>query len=340
MVEKFREVYSKYFSNGPKAAFVLSLVIIALVATIYSMRKTVTVVIDGKNQKLVTYKRTVSGALKDNRIEIGQKDKIEPSLDSQIGKDDIINIKKAVKVQVEVDGKEMEFLTAEDDIESMLIAENINYLAEDRISPSKDSKVSDGMKIDIVRVETKLLKDLEPINFNTVVKKDDNLLNSQNKTMQEGKSGEREVTTRVVYEDGKEVSRKVVSENVTKEPVDKIVLQGTLSTLSLSRGGGDQVAYKKSMKVKATAYYNSGSNGNHITATGTKPKRNPGGYSTIAVDPRIIPLGTKVWVEGYGYAIAEDTGGAIKGDKIDLFFNTSSEVYTWGVKYVNVYIIG
>ncbi|MEW8955538.1 3D domain-containing protein [Clostridium sp.] len=340
MVEKFKEVYSKYFSNGPKAAFVLSLVIVALVATIYSMRKTVTVVIDGNNQELVTYKRTVSGALNDNRIEIGPKDKIEPSLDSEIGKDDIINIKKAVKVQVEVDGQNLEFLTAEEDIESMLRAENVNYLEEDRISPSKDSKIEDGMKVDIVRVETKLLTETEPIDFNTVVKKDDNLLNSQKKTMQEGKSGEREVTTRVVYEDGKEVSRKVVSENIKRQPVDKVVLQGTLSTLSLSRGGGDQLAYKKSMKVKSTAYYNSGSNGNHITATGTKPKRNPNGYSTIAVDPRVIPLGTKVWVEGYGYAIAEDTGGAIKGDKIDLFFNTSSEVYNWGVKYVNIYILG
>ena len=75
------------------------------------------------------------------------------------------------------------------------------------------------------------------------------------------------------------------------------------------------------------------------TASGTTVRRNPSGYSTLAVDPRVIPLGTKVYVEGYGYAIAEDTGGAIKGNKIDVYMNTVAECYNWGVRNVNVYIL-
>ena len=67
-----------------------------------------------------------------------------------------------------------------------------------------------------------------------------------------------------------------------------------------------------------------------ITSTGVRAERNPNGYSTIAVDPRVIPLGTKLYVDGYGYAIAEDIGGAIKGNHIDLFFSSSSEMWNWG----------
>ena len=67
--------------------------------------------------------------------------------------------------------------------------------------------------------------------------------------------------------------------------------------------------------------------------------RDPNGYSTIAVDPSVIPLGTKVYVEGYGYAIAADTGGAIKGNRVDLFFNTEAEASNWGVRNLDVYIL-
>lgn len=337
MFEKFKNGFKNYFSNGPKAAFVLSLVIVGLLFTIFSMRKTIIVVIDGKESKLITYKGTVAGALHDNRIILAEKDKIEPALDSKVVNNDKITIKKAVNVQVNVDGKELKIETAENDINSMLDAEGIQVADEDKVSPEKESPISEGLKVDITRVESKIFTESMPIDYSTVVKKDDSLANTVNKTVQDGEKGEKLISTKVIYENGKEVDRKVISETVVREPVEKVVLQGTLGVLNLSRGG--DLLYTNSIKVRATAYYNSGSNGNSYTFTGTRPRRNPDGYSSIAVDPRVIPLGTKLWVEGYGYAIAEDTGGAIKGNAVDLFFNSSSEVYNWGVRYVNVYII-
>ena len=91
----------------------------------------------------------------------------------------------------------------------------------------------------------------------------------------------------------------------------------------------------KTLTMESTAYY-----GHGTTALGLKPVRNPNGLSTIAVDPNVIPLGTKVYVSGYGLAIAADTGGAIKGNIIDVYFNSSSQCKAWGRKYnVEVLVI-
>ncbi|WP_155592543.1 3D domain-containing protein [Lysinibacillus cavernae] len=94
----------------------------------------------------------------------------------------------------------------------------------------------------------------------------------------------------------------------------------------------------KTLTMRATAYtaYCEGCSG--ITANGTDIRSNPN-LKVIAVDPRIIPLGTKVWVEGYGEAIAADTGGAIKGNKIDVFIPTEGQALQWGVKTVTVKIL-
>lgn len=103
---------------------------------------------------------------------------------------------------------------------------------------------------------------------------------------------------------------------------------------TLSRGMSSSASYSRVLSMDATAY-----SGDGVTASGTATKRNSGGYSTIAVDPRVIPLGSTVYVDGYGYAIAEDTGGDIKGNRIDVYYPSESEAQNWGRRSVNVYII-
>lgn len=92
--------------------------------------------------------------------------------------------------------------------------------------------------------------------------------------------------------------------------------------------------YKKTLSVEATAY-----TGGTLTAMGLKPVRDPGGISTIAVDPNVIPLGSKVYIPGYGYAIASDTGGVIKGNIIDLYMNSNDECKSWGRRQVTLHIV-
>jgi peptidoglycan hydrolase CwlO-like protein/3D (Asp-Asp-Asp) domain-containing protein len=103
---------------------------------------------------------------------------------------------------------------------------------------------------------------------------------------------------------------------------------------TLSRGMSKSVSYSQVLSMQATAY-----SGDAVTASGSATVRDGSSYSTIAVDPRVIPLGSRVYVEGYGYAIADDTGGAIKGNIIDLFFPSEAECENWGRRSVTVYVL-
>jgi len=89
-------------------------------------------------------------------------------------------------------------------------------------------------------------------------------------------------------------------------------------------------------KVVATAYYSGGGglNGDGVTATGLRARK-----GIVAVDPRLIPLGTKLYIEGYGQALAADTGGWIKGDRVDLCFDSLDECYRYGRRKIYVYLV-
>ncbi|AYC30463.1 3D domain-containing protein [Paenisporosarcina cavernae] len=108
------------------------------------------------------------------------------------------------------------------------------------------------------------------------------------------------------------------------------------STTSSSPSAANQAG--QTITVSATAYtaFCSGCSG--VTATGIDLRANPN-MKVIAVDPNVIPLGSRVWVEGYGEAIAGDTGGAIKGNKIDVFIADKGAALNWGRKTISVKIL-
>lgn len=320
-------------------ASLLSISIIAVLMTvIYLNLKTVTIVIDGKQAQYKTFKATVDKVLEEEDIVLGPKDIIEPSLNSKVSRNSTINIKRAFNVNLKVDGKDLNILTSHGDVASVLKAEGVTLRDEDKITPSLDSKLSKDMKIEIVRVDVKTISESKAIDFKTVVKSDSNLANTVRKTVQEGQQGEKEINTEITYENGKEVARKLLEEVVVKKPKDKIIVAGTLPVLPISRGGS-AIPYKKVFTARATAYSPIGGATSARTASGRKAVRNPNGYSTIAVDPSVIPYGTKLFVQNYGFAVAADCGSAIKGNTIDVFFHTRAEALKWAVKYVKVYVL-
>lgn len=344
MVENFKKYLKNNFSNGPKAKILigvlLSMVIVSV--TFINMRKTITIKVDSKEETFVIYNGTVKDVLDKQGIVLNPKDEVQPALDSRVSEGDTISIKRAVSVELAVGDQVINIDTAEDTIGDMLEVEKeelkekgIEFNKDlDEISPSLDTKITSDLKINLVNVEVEKQVASEPIDFDVVVEEDDTLDSGIEEVTQEGVAGEKEVVYEVVYKNGKEYSKTIKSTKVVVEPVNKIVTQGTRQTIA-SRSG-ELLDYKSVLYVESTAY-----SGGGVTATGTVPVRDPNGISTVAVDPRVIPLGSLIYVEGYGKAVAADTGGAIKGNIIDVYVNSNEEACNnWGRKYnVPVYIL-
>lgn len=174
----------------------------------------------------------------------------------------------------------------------------------------------------------------EPIPYSTLRKAISQLRSGASRTVQNGVNGEKEVMYRVYSrQDGVELRREKVSERVVSKPVSEIVQEGRRATLP-SRG---YFSGRRVLTMIPTTYdpYHCGGDGRGLTALGLKAR-----YGVAAVDPKFIPLGTRLYIEGYGYATAADTGGAIKGNRIDLCVDSKHQAS--GVKSfkpLRVYII-
>ncbi|MCQ2968960.1 MAG: ubiquitin-like domain-containing protein [Clostridium sp.] len=347
MIEKYKEYLKNNFSNGPKAKKILAIATPIFVVGVMSMcvvanaRKTVTINVDGNEETFVTYKRTIKDVLKQAGVELGPKDKVEPALEKKLVKDEAIEVRKAVNVEVVSKDKTISIVTAEATIGDMLEAESEKLKAEniefdkeeDEVTPSLDSKIEDNLSIQLVDVEVSNEVSTDTIAYDTLTENDNTIEVNTTKVKQAGQEGQVEVTYKVTKKNGKEVSREQVSSKVLKETVTEIILQGTAKVYA-SRGGESGV-YKDVVYCQATAY-----TGGDLTATGSVPTYNPSGISTISVDPSVIPLGSLVYVDGYGKAIAADTGGAIQGNIIDVYVNSNSDAINWGRQHnIPVYII-
>lgn len=321
--------------------------VVIFCACVERMKKDVYIEVDGKISKVTTASSKVKDVLESADIKVGQWDRVIPGIDSLVKKDMTITIKRAVPVTLRFDGKVENIYTAEDTVSDVLKKRGVSLNVKDKVVPTLASNIIEGLDIKVTRVKEETLISTVEIPYKTISRMDNNLAKGSSKVLQEGLKGEKQIITKVVYEDGKEVSKSVVSEIIKRNPVNKVVAVGTLSWFIPYRGA-ERVYYTRKLVMKATSYTadyastgkNPGDRGFGITRSGTRVKREPNGYSTVAVDPRVIPLGTRLYVEGYGFAIAEDTGGAVKGKIIDLYFHPGTAEYRrWSTRYVNVYVI-
>ncbi|MGI6226752.1 MAG: 3D domain-containing protein [Peptococcales bacterium] len=232
------------------------------------------------------------------------------------------------KVTVLIDDEKIEFWTRAETVEDVLLnTKNVLLNSQDLISPSLHTKVTQELTIKVTRVEEKELILKEDIPFKREYKNDNNNLKGQKKIVKKGENGVLAKKYLVTYHDGVEQKSKLIKEEIVKEPIMEIISLGTKQTVQRS---GKILDVKQTLIMKSTAYTHTGNK----TARGNWPQK-----GTVAVDPKVIPLGSKLYIDGYGFGIAQDTGNAIKGERIDLFMDTEKEALKWGNRTVKVYIL-
>jgi 3D (Asp-Asp-Asp) domain-containing protein len=208
------------------------------------------------------------------------------------------------------------------------------------VHPSSDTPISEDMQVRVVQLGSSADIEYESIPNNVVYRTDPTLSPGETYTV-DGQDGLRTRRYSITYVDGQEVSRELIEEVVDPEPVDTVVYSPPRVTeppAGSSEPAPEGVA-GRTLRVYATAY-NAASAGRSpddpnygITATGVRVT-----WGVIAVDPNVIPLGTRMYIPGYGYGVAADTGGAVKGYIIDLGYPDGVPI-DWETRWIDIYIL-
>ena len=273
---------------------------------------------NGYQMTVLSSKTKVEEILKDNNIILESNETVTPSLEEEITQTKKITITDKSKQEVEI------AKVSESDVEMSL----------DTILNAYNTTTE---KIETVE---------ESIPFETVTKDISNgSSNTKNKVLQEGEDGLKRVTYKIKYQNEVEIERNKISEEIIKEPVQKIIQVQTKKvssrSLATTRSGstseGTSSGGSGTVKVyKVTAYCSCsrccGSHANGYTASGTKATAG----RTVAA-PSNLSYGTKLLINGRQYTV-EDRGGAINGNRIDVYVNSHSEALAWGVRYLPVEI--
>ncbi|MBQ9358860.1 MAG: G5 domain-containing protein, partial [Abditibacteriota bacterium] len=218
-------------------------------------------------------------------------------------RDSIVEAETPTKKNITIiyNGEKLNASTTMETVGGALMEAGITVDSNDRVSAKMDFPVKKGMIIYVNRVEVEEITETVIVPFETLRTFSRDQKHGTIKTLQEGQNGEKKVTYKITRVGSKEISRVADTTEVIKETVPCIISIGSKGEYT-SRGGNYRT--KKVLTMKATAYDAQTFKGRK-TSTGRKAV-----YSMAAVDPKFIPLGTKLYIEGYGYAIAGDTGGA------------------------------
>ncbi len=300
----------------------------------------VSIYVDGELYKEIkTVSRTVEEVLDEVDLELHPQDKISPGTDEFISRDDNIEILKAFPVLLNADNDIERIWTTPLTVKELLKKEGLELREYDEVEPGLREKLEPYDEIKITRIDKVYKTEEKTIPYETVYKDSPNLDRGRTRVVSPGEEGLKEKKIEVVYENGDKVESSIAEENIVEPPEDKIVERGTRTTIP-----GKPVEFEKSLNVQATAYCANDPSAGTTGRTATGRRAVPGAGSRenphiIAVDPQVIPLGTEVYIEGYGYAIAQDTGGAIRGERIDLLVDSQQAAYSFGRRNLKVYIL-
>ncbi len=353
----FKSIHNdKFLKSRSRMSFFLVIVFILSVTTAYAAPlDSEVIILDGDNLLTVyTEHSTVDKIISQHGIEVADSDLLYPRANSEITQNEnLIVIKRLKKVDVTLGGESVTYWTDAETYREFVSGKNLPFNENDGYSVNLDAELTaDENVVTVTKITHEQIEEIVSVPYKSSTVKDSNLEKGKKIVKTPGKKGSKKIIYNVEYHDGIEVARTVAGEETVAAPVDEVVRVGTKAvqykTAAVYGSTTAPTSYKKLITCSATAYDLSfescgkrpGDPGYGITASGTMAK-----IGTVAVDPRVIPLGTKMYIVStdgkyvYGYCTAEDVGGGIKGNKVDLFFNTRNECLQFGRRQVNVYIL-
>lgn len=292
--------------------------------------KNITIVADGNEMVVNTVYDNPKNILKQAGIKLNNGDDYTVSTD-KITDNSVITINRAMPVNVEIDGDIKTVRTTKKTVGELISSMNLD---EDKyfVEGDKNTQLHTDAKVKVLNVSSKLVLRDEVQNYQVIKEPDSALARGNEEVIQVGRNGLNRLLVREKYHKGVKVGEEVVQTSQLVRPVDQVIREGTAepkiqSTIGLR-------SYSQVLYMEASAYLPYDGGGAGYTALGI-----PARYGVVAVDPDIIPLGTRLYIPGYGEAIAADTGGAINGYMIDLCMEDYTQAIAFGRRGVEVYIL-
>lgn len=337
-----------------RTLLVLAVITILFLGLIFVRGNEVILNVDGTEIAIVSYANTVEELVEEEDI-IKENAYIDIDLDTKIERGLEIEVRNPKLYTIDVNGALTEITSVHRSVRKILEDAGVEIGRDDYTKPGLNEEVPLRTKIEYFHVE--IVEDVkeDAIPFEEEQKENANLEKGKIRNVQEGKEGLKRTEIERKFVNGSLVESTILNEEVVTEPVAHIdeigtkVPQPVVATTRTTQQAQPSRANSRSViTMNASAYDLSfestgkrpGDRGYGITASGTQVR--PG---VVSVDPRVIPLGTKLYIESldgtadYGHAVAEDTGGAIKGNKIDLFFSSRSAALNFGRRNVKVHIL-
>jgi 3D (Asp-Asp-Asp) domain-containing protein len=323
------------------AAIVPALIVVLSVTGFVWARKPVSLVVDGRTAAITTQASRVSDLLEDAGVPVGDGDVVTPPVDARVVSGMTVLVKHSVPVTLDLGGERVELDVIGETVADALVAAGAKLSSNPGVTPAVTTALKPGMLISAPKTFMRVVTEEATLPAAVVLRKDSRLARGRRVVAAPGSPGMVLRVYRVLVTDGVEGQRVLSGERVLVAAQPRIVRVGTqfrLFGLLRRNEARPRVANKapkagRRMFVVATGYSAAEPGLDPWTATGRRAT-----YGVCAVDPSVIPLGTKLWIPGYGYAIAADTGGAIRGNRIDLCFDSVADARVWGRRSVTVVI--
>lgn len=313
-----------------KILLITALVITALLLTGFAWaHKKVNIVVDGSNIQVSTLQSRPEAVLAQAGVALADKDEYRLST-AKLQNGTTIEVFRAVPITLTYQGRDQVIVTGKPTVGEL--ASSLGILQENiRLEPGGETRIQAGLQIRAITLAEKVVERQQEVPFTVVRQPDATMEKGVEEVVEEGQNGSKTVAVKLHFADNNQVAEEMLSETITVQPRPKIISVGTRDTINTSRGAQ---RFRRVEWMEATAYLPTDGSAHGVTATGIAAR-----HGIVAVDPDVIPLGTRLYIPGYGLALAADTGGAIVGNTIDLCMESYSDAWRFGRRTVKVYIL-